>query len=522
MEAFAQKHNISNEELWEERQKLIGFCILIKRSALEDVGLLDERFTPGNFEDDDYSIRLIDKGYKLVLCKDTFIHHYGSVSFTENKEYAKIINNNEKAFKAKWGFASTEDMNIFKSYLKFIDGKSPKILEAFCGTGATALYITQNYNCEYFGYENNKNALFFSRGVMQFIGQPKELKDYDKFDYLIISNLEKFFGDSEFNKEVINNIGVQTKIIVNLKQSENNEKVISKMFSYLGRGIYELTDGINEVNLINEKLNRTFIVLADKRYSEIIKRLKSINIGNDLDDDFKELVDLVIDDNSILSSVINGVNLFSTEIQEVLNTLGVLLFENNVVNCGDVFKAAYDYNNEDYTTLMNNSELFYKIEQFDLALIYINKISDRNEEWEKLYNKINKKIDIEKKIKFLLRRIEFDIDSEESINGILSFVVGKEIDENLIIRCVQMYIINKVKVLNYLAVKAFENQVYEIIVPLLNEAYKINCNDLDTNYNLAYVLAEFGEHKIALNYLEKLSIKNKDIKELICRIKGDK
>ena len=130
---FALKYNKSDSDKWEERQKLIGFCMLIKRKALDRTGLLDESFSPGNYEDDDYSIRLIKNGFKLYLCKDTFIHHYGSVSFSNNDKYSSILVKNEKKFKAKWGFTSRDDMNIYKSYQKMISIKDAKILEIYWG-----------------------------------------------------------------------------------------------------------------------------------------------------------------------------------------------------------------------------------------------------------------------------------------------------------------------------------------------------------------------------------------------------
>jgi GT2 family glycosyltransferase len=260
---FGLKYNISNRELWEQRQKLIGFCMLIKRKALDEVGVLDEIFTPGNFEDDDYSIRLIDKGYKLVLCRDTFIHHYGGASFSNNKDYARIISRNEKAFMNKWGFTSRDNMNIFKNYLKFIDGRKPRILEAFCGTGATALYITQNLECEYYGYDNNEYASNYSRGAMEIVNCSKDLEEKSTFDYFIISDLKEFFNDSKFRLEVKNNIGLGTRIIVNLKKDEENEITIEKILSYLDMGKYELVDGIREENSINQNLNRTIIVLKN-------------------------------------------------------------------------------------------------------------------------------------------------------------------------------------------------------------------------------------------------------------------
>ncbi|WP_312326633.1 glycosyltransferase [Stenotrophomonas sp.] len=57
------------------------FCVFIDRAALEDVGLLDETFFPGGFEDDDYCLRLRAKGYRIALARDVYIHHFGSASF---------------------------------------------------------------------------------------------------------------------------------------------------------------------------------------------------------------------------------------------------------------------------------------------------------------------------------------------------------------------------------------------------------------------------------------------------------
>lgn len=40
---------------WSQQIKLVGFCLLFKKSVLDEVGVLDELFTPGNYEDDDIS-----------------------------------------------------------------------------------------------------------------------------------------------------------------------------------------------------------------------------------------------------------------------------------------------------------------------------------------------------------------------------------------------------------------------------------------------------------------------------------
>src|SRR5690625_2445107 len=103
MQKFAYNFNKVDSLKWEERLKLIGFCMLVKRVVIDQVGLLDERFTPGNFEDDDFSLRIRTAGYKLMICKDTFIHHFGSVSFKKDQEkYNSLIRVNKEKFREKW------------------------------------------------------------------------------------------------------------------------------------------------------------------------------------------------------------------------------------------------------------------------------------------------------------------------------------------------------------------------------------------------------------------------------------
>ncbi len=57
------------------------FCVLMAKKVCHDVGLLDETFFPGGFEDDDYCHRARSAGYRIHLARDVFIHHWGSASF---------------------------------------------------------------------------------------------------------------------------------------------------------------------------------------------------------------------------------------------------------------------------------------------------------------------------------------------------------------------------------------------------------------------------------------------------------
>jgi hypothetical protein len=54
---------------------LIGFCMLLRRSALEKAGGIDDTLPGG--DDFDLSIRLVDAGYKLICDRNIFLFHHG-------------------------------------------------------------------------------------------------------------------------------------------------------------------------------------------------------------------------------------------------------------------------------------------------------------------------------------------------------------------------------------------------------------------------------------------------------------
>lgn len=84
---------------------LIGFCLLLRKSAIVKVGLLDERFEPGNFEDFDYSIRLTKAGYKMAVAESVFVKHAMHASFKEldkRDSFNSILERNKQKLLNKW------------------------------------------------------------------------------------------------------------------------------------------------------------------------------------------------------------------------------------------------------------------------------------------------------------------------------------------------------------------------------------------------------------------------------------
>lgn len=88
-----------------ETEKLGFYCVAMRRDVLDRVGLLDEKFGLGMFEDDDYCARVRDEGYRLVINEGCFIYHKGSLSFKklENKEYQLTFEQNREYYQKKHG-----------------------------------------------------------------------------------------------------------------------------------------------------------------------------------------------------------------------------------------------------------------------------------------------------------------------------------------------------------------------------------------------------------------------------------
>jgi GT2 family glycosyltransferase/glycosyltransferase involved in cell wall biosynthesis len=81
------------------------FCALLSRAIWQEVGELDERFSVGMFEDDDYSLRLRRAGYRLLAAEECFVHHFGQGAFGKLAPgfYKQVFENNQQRFEAKWG-----------------------------------------------------------------------------------------------------------------------------------------------------------------------------------------------------------------------------------------------------------------------------------------------------------------------------------------------------------------------------------------------------------------------------------
>ena len=88
---------------WTELPIALGFCLLAKRTLLDQVGLLDESFGMGNFEDDDLSRRVKKVGLRCVRACGSYVYHEEKISFKELPDWEKGFDENRRRFEERWG-----------------------------------------------------------------------------------------------------------------------------------------------------------------------------------------------------------------------------------------------------------------------------------------------------------------------------------------------------------------------------------------------------------------------------------
>ncbi|MFN2302651.1 MAG: glycosyltransferase family 2 protein, partial [Anaerolineales bacterium] len=76
----------SSARLYPEMPFLNGFCLMIRRSVIDQIGYFDEEnFGEGYGEENDYCLRVRKAGFKLELADDTYIFHAQSRSYNHER-----------------------------------------------------------------------------------------------------------------------------------------------------------------------------------------------------------------------------------------------------------------------------------------------------------------------------------------------------------------------------------------------------------------------------------------------------
>jgi Predicted glycosyltransferases len=156
MQSAAERYNVSNPDLWEERLKLSNYAGIYRGEILRALGGFDEAFNPGSYDDDAICFSIRRLGYKVILAKDTFVHHFGAKTFNEEYEKDKnLLIRNKSLFIEKFGvdpyIAGLIDYNVL-NLLSYSGAYDVDILGIGKSFGTTVLQLKNS--CKSHGSKN--------------------------------------------------------------------------------------------------------------------------------------------------------------------------------------------------------------------------------------------------------------------------------------------------------------------------------------------------------------------------------
>ena len=79
-----------------------GFCYIVRKAVIDDVGNLDEDTFPHYGSEDDLSLRAAQMGWKGAVLDDTFVYHVGVASYTSSRRSA-LVGNAGRVLTDKYG-----------------------------------------------------------------------------------------------------------------------------------------------------------------------------------------------------------------------------------------------------------------------------------------------------------------------------------------------------------------------------------------------------------------------------------
>ena len=102
LELYAEKIAGQSGQLI-ELGSAVGFCMLIKRKLFEKIGVFDEIYGMGNFDDTDFSRRAVQAHYRCVRACGAYVYHRENSSFKKVGTFDDDFNRNREIYEFRWG-----------------------------------------------------------------------------------------------------------------------------------------------------------------------------------------------------------------------------------------------------------------------------------------------------------------------------------------------------------------------------------------------------------------------------------
>lgn len=223
----AKNNNIQDPFRWEQRVRLVNPIQIYSMETYFKLAI------PGDFKfagikafpDDKMSAIFRRNGYKMMLLKDSFCHHFGQISLKEELNQPAcndIYSQGRIKFKEiygidPWDYSMCYERKLFK-YLPCIHDGHVSILGLNCGLGSNPLKIKEqikefchNKNVTIYNYTDDKSFLQDLKGVSDYAKWGESIEYLiDKpiyYDYIIFErNIEHYSNYKEIIKKLFSSL----------------------------------------------------------------------------------------------------------------------------------------------------------------------------------------------------------------------------------------------------------------------------------------------------------------------------
>lgn len=120
VDKFCKVYNSHQHPIYKECNWVSGYCMLMHKQILKDVGYLDEGFYLGYYEDVDFCLRAKLQGYRCIISQNSYLHHLESKTFNltyGEKNRKQLCKQSLEYFKSKW--EETFDIDAYIANDKF-------------------------------------------------------------------------------------------------------------------------------------------------------------------------------------------------------------------------------------------------------------------------------------------------------------------------------------------------------------------------------------------------------------------
>lgn len=376
-------------------------------------------------------------------------------------------------------------------------------------------------------YTNSRpNIISWIHGSPSYYGN-ENLLNYSDIHFAISNNIEESIKSITNNESNIYNIGNP----VNLDEFKLKSQSLEKLrFVYIGR----LENYQKRIDVLFKALSLLncewdlYVVGDGADEVELKKLAKKLNIDNNIQwlgwqenpwDKIDNITALILPSDEeafglvLVEALGRGIPVIASDcdgpIEIIKNDENGWLFERG--NYKQLYKIIRDIQYGD-KVIPTAEKCIESIQRFNEEAVI-----DRIEELLNLYNKEIKYIHMSRyesedliEFKYRLIRIDNNLDLENSLNYIMKY--GKK-DKQFFIDdlkyLLDINVINKLEVLNLIAIHLFKFSEIEMSLDVFMEALKFDRNNVDTVYNMSYVLYNIGEYELCEQVIKNSSIEVK-------------